>query len=210
MEIFNSPILMDLSLFCVFISYSADTLIRFFGGRFSLSGRYLVDKSKTSQRIIGNTMVRVKRKIETLTRLNQTDTSDSARNGENGRQRDHSQRREPPQGSSGHEEDAARQKLFSSPQPLEAVTGMKEYFLHYPRPVTVGHLLAKVGSDMGFILVMKPSLDRKVQIFCPGPVSRSEALDTLAVALDAVGLRIVFVSGRLAKIVEKLPTAFRI
>lgn len=76
--------------------------------------------------------------------------------------------------------------------------------MDFPRPTLISTIIAKVSKSFSYTFVMQPELDRRIQIFSPGPIESEEAFKVFTTSVGAVGLRLVFMSDKTIKIVEKL------
>lgn len=75
--------------------------------------------------------------------------------------------------------------------------------INFPRPTLISNMLSRLAKAFEYTFVMEPKLDRRVQVFSPGPVASGEAFKIFAASLGAVGLRLIFVNETTIKIAEK-------
>ena len=75
--------------------------------------------------------------------------------------------------------------------------------INFPRPTLISSILSRLSQVFKYTFVMEPKLDRRVQVFSPGPVAPEEAFKIFSASLGAVGLRIIFLDNRTIKIAKK-------
>lgn len=73
--------------------------------------------------------------------------------------------------------------------------------VHYPKPISVTHILADVALWSGYNFVMDPSLSKDMQIFAPRKLSKTDAFQLFVASLETVGLRALQMDGFIVKIV---------
>lgn len=75
--------------------------------------------------------------------------------------------------------------------------------LHYPKPTALSTVLNDVALWSEFNFVLEPKLNRKIQIFAPRKLKKTDAFHLFLASVEAIGLRIVLMDGKVAKVVPQ-------
>jgi hypothetical protein len=76
-------------------------------------------------------------------------------------------------------------------------------FMNYSSPTLLSTILLETSRWAGVHFIMDPSLERQIQVFSTKSLSVMDAFRVFLASLDSVGLRIVFLSEKIVKVVPK-------
>ncbi len=81
------------------------------------------------------------------------------------------------------------------------LTPAPNIMIHYPKPIFLSEVLPDVANWSELNFVLDPALNRELQIFAPRKLHREEAFHLFVKSLEAIGLRVLQLEGKVMKIV---------
>ena len=79
----------------------------------------------------------------------------------------------------------------------------RQVLIHYPNPTWISTVVQEMSKSLGWVVIMDPGLDRKIQIFCTTAIDEHQAEFILNESLRTVGLRLLKNSNNIMRIAAK-------